>query len=261
MELLKPRKSRMLNKLRSGQKVISFKINSGSPRLVEMAASAGFDCVWICQEHVPTGAEIMEAQIMAGKAHDVDVLVRVAKGSYSDLVRPLEADASGIMVPHVRSAAEAKKIADTVRFQPVGMRPLDGGNADGMYCALPTAEYVRFVNENRFIVIQIEDPEAVAELDEICAVPGIDIIFYGPGDYAHALGVPGQLDNPEVVRVRKLVLEAAHRHGKYAATVASMANLKMLYDLGFDYLNCSSDVGLLNAGFKNIRAAANECGL
>ena len=94
-----PRRSRMLDRMRAGEKVISYKLNSVCPRLAELVAMTGFDAIWICQEHVPNDHSTLEAQIMAAKAHDVDTIVRVAKGPYSNFIRPLEADASAIMVP------------------------------------------------------------------------------------------------------------------------------------------------------------------
>lgn len=252
-----PRRSRMLDKMRSGKKVISFKLNFSCPRSAELVAMSGFDAVWICQEHVPTDHSVMEAQIMAAKAHDCDTIVRVAKGSYSDYIRPLESDAAGIMIPHLMSLAEAEEIARTVRFHPIGRRPVDGGNADGLYCKLNFKEYIRFMNENRLIIVQIEDPEPLSELDKICQVPGIDMIFFGPGDFSHAIGHPAEFDHPEVVRARKLVVETAHKYGKFAGTV-SVPSLTQCYAEGFDYVNCGSDVSSLGAKCTEIMNLYNE---
>ena len=76
------------------------------------------------------------------------------------------------------SLEEAKKIVYYTKFHPVGRRPIDGGNADGKYCLVDEKEYVKCANEQRFVIVQIEDPEPMAELEEICALPGIDMIFF-----------------------------------------------------------------------------------
>lgn len=99
------------------------------------------------------------------------------------------------MVPHLMSLEEAKEIIRMTRFQPLGLRPVDGGNADGLYCGFDFREYIRFANENRMVIVQIEDPEPLSELDEICKVPGIDMIFFGPGDFSHAIGHPAEFDH------------------------------------------------------------------
>ena len=102
------------------------------------------------------------------------------------------------------------------------------------------------VDKRRQIIVQIEDPEPLAELEEICQVPGIDMIFFGPGDFSHALGIPGELDSPEVNRARRRIAETAHKHGKFAGTTCSMENMKAYFQLGYDFLNCGSDVSAMN---------------
>ncbi|MBI2438772.1 MAG: aldolase, partial [Lentisphaerae bacterium] len=92
------RKSKVLAKLRSGKVVCSFKTNLDSARATEIAAMAGFECIWTCLEHGPNDLSLIERQINAAKAWDVDVMVRVARGSYSDYIHPLELDAAGLMV-------------------------------------------------------------------------------------------------------------------------------------------------------------------
>lgn len=255
--MIAPRKSRLLQKMRAGEKTISYKLNLADPRAAEIAAMNGFDAIWICQEHVPTDQSTMCNQILAAKVHDCDTIVRVAKGCYSDYILPLEADASAIMIPHLMSLAEAKEIAHTVRFSPIGRRPVDGGNADGLYCMLDFKEYIKFMNENRMIIVQIEDPEPLSELDEICQVPGIDMIFFGPGDFSHAIGVPGEANHPEVAKARKLVVETAHKYGKFAGTV-SVPSLKDAYTEGFDFVNCGADVVAIGSNCASIMKMKNE---
>lgn len=255
--MIMPRKSRLLEKMRSGKKVITYKLNLSCPRVAEIAAMSGFDGIWICQEHVPTDYNTMSAQILAAKAYDCDCIVRVAKGCYSDYIRPLEADASGIMIPHLMSLEEAREIVHTVRFHPIGLRPVDGGNADGMYCKLDFKEYIKFMNANRLVIVQIEDPEPLSELDKICQLDGIDMIFFGPGDFSQAIGHPAEFDHPEIHRVRKLVVETAHKYGKFAGTV-SLPGLKECYNEGFDLVNCGADVAALSNNCAAIMQQKND---
>ena len=114
------RPSRILRLLRAHQFPTVLKANLSDPRVLEIAGLCGTDAVWLCNEHVPNDWIALENQIRAARLHDVDTLVRVTRGSYSDYIRPLEADATGIIVPHVTSAAEAREIVEYVRFHPVG---------------------------------------------------------------------------------------------------------------------------------------------
>lgn len=240
------RPSRVLGKLRAGQAVSVFKLNLSCARTAELAAAAGFDCIWSDLEHTANDWDVVEKQIWAAKTQDADVVVRVSRGGYSDYIRPLELDAAGIMVPHIMSLEDARQVVRITRFHPVGRRPIDGGNADGIYCNIPTADYVRQINEQRFLAIQIEDPEPLDDLEEIGRLRGIDIIFFGPGDFSHAIGAPGDLDHPRVIDTRRRVAEVCLANGKYAGTVGSPDTLDELIDMGYRFINIGADVLALN---------------
>ena len=252
------RESRVLRKIRNGKVATSIKLNMADPRVAEIAAMCGFDCIWIDMEHVPTDYQVVENIVRAAKNYDTDVLTRVAKGCYSDFIRPLEADSTGIMIPHVMSLEEAKQIVYFTKFHPIGRRPIDGGNADGKYCMLPANEYMRAANEQRFTVIQIEDPEPMDELEEICALPGIDMIFFGPADFSQGLGIPNDMSNPRVMEAKRLVAATARKHGKIAGTVGGMQNQDELIAMGYQFINLGSDVRALCNYFSDITAKCSN---
>ena len=238
------RKSKVLEKLRAGEVAKCFKTNFTEARIVEMVGLAGFDCVWTCYEHCGNDLAAIERQIYAAKATDMDIVVRVSKGSYSDFIRPLEMDATGIMVPHVMTAEEARDVAWKTKFHPIGRRPADGGNSDGGFL-FQKDNYMEDSNKEKFVICQIEDPEAMDQLDEIAQVKGIDMLFFGPGDFSHALGIPGQITNEKVMDAWKKTADACKKYGKLAGTVANPDTIVQLYEWGYRFLNMSSDVGAL----------------
>ncbi len=241
------RPSRVLAKLRAGQVATCFKLNLADARAMEIAAMAGFDCLWPDMEHVGNDLSVIENGIWAAKSQNVDVMVRVSRGGYSDYIRPLELDASGIMVPHIMSLADAQAPGQPVDELLAARRPVDGGNADGAYCNIDLQTYLKMANEQRFLVVQIEDPEPLAELDAIAALPGIDMLFFGPADFSQGIGAPGEWDDPRLLDARRRVAEAARRHGKFAGTVGSPANLGELVAMGYRFVNIGADVvGLSN---------------
>ena len=252
------RNSRVLRKMREGKVATSIKLNMSDPRVAEMAAMCGFDCIWVDLEHVPNSMTTIESIVRTAKIYDTDVLTRCSKGSYSDYIRPLEADSTGVMIPHLMSLEEAKKIVYYTKFHPIGRRPIDGGNADGKYCLVPTEEYVKTANEERFVVVQIEDPEPMDELEEICALPGIDMIFFGPADFSQGIGTPTDMGNERVLEARKKVAYTARKHGKFAGTVGGMKNQDMLIDLGYQFINLGSDVRALANYFGEITASCTD---
>lgn len=249
------RASRVLRKLRAGGVASCVKLNLADARVAEIAALCGLDCIWTDKEHVPNTLRDVEHQVRAAKMHDVDTLVRVQRGSYSDMIRPLELDAAGIMIPHLMSAAEARDIARLTRFHPIGRRPLDGGNSDGAYCLAPLDQYIEHANRERFIVVQIEGPEPMEEIDEIAATEGIDMLFFGPGDFTQAIGNPGGFDDPRVEAARRKVAEAATRHGKFAGTVGTIETLPTLIEMGYRFLSVGADVVALTERFGAIAKA------
>jgi 4-hydroxy-2-oxoheptanedioate aldolase len=247
---MKLRSSRVLKLLREGQLPTVLKINLSDPLVIEIAGLSGVDAVWLCTEHVPNDWLGLEGQIRAARVHNIDTLVRVGRGSYSDYIRPFEADATGIIVPHVASEKEARQIVEWVRFHPVGKRALDGGNTDGQYCLVPLGEYITYSNSQRVVILQIESPEALENVEQIAAVPGFDGILFGPGDFSHRIGKAGQIDAPEVVDARKRVAAACRQHGKFAMTAGLIAPLSELVQEGYRVIGIGADVVGLGAYVK-----------
>ena len=250
------RRSKVLEKLRAGRVAHAFKLNGSCARTADLASLFRFDCIWSDREHIANDWSLLEKQIWAAKSNDTDVIVRVSKGSYSDYIRPLELDAAGIMVPHVTSAEEVRQVVRMTRFHPVGRRPLDGANADSRFLLVGMDEYLRQANEERFVVVQIEDPEAMDQLDEIAAVPGINVLFFGAGDYSHALGVP--IQHPEVKKAREKVVRAAAAHGKFAGAVGIGEHYEELVAMGYLFINVGSDIRILREG---LHALSSKLGL
>jgi 4-hydroxy-2-oxoheptanedioate aldolase len=241
------RKSRVLRQMRNGFVATSTKLNLESIRGVDIAAMCGFDCIWVDMEHVPTDYNFIENAVRAAKVHDVDLLTRVRRGCYSNLINPFEADSTGIMVPHLMSLEDAKKVVYYTKFYPEGRRPIDGGNADGAYCLIDGTEYMKQANQERFVIVQIEDPEPLEELEEICALPGLDMIFFGPADFSHGLGTFCDMSDYRVEEAKKRIADCARRHGKWAGTVGGVANFDALVDMGYTFINTGADViGLAN---------------
>lgn len=252
------RESKILRTIKEGKTAVSAKLNFSDPRGVELAAMCGFDAVWIDMEHVPNGFRDVEEAVRASKNFDCDVITRVAKGCYSDYIRPLEADSTAIMIPHLMSLEEAKKTVYYTKFHPIGRRPLDGGNADGGYCMVDVFDYMKTANEQRIVIVQIEDPEPLDSLEEICRLPGIDMLFFGPADFSQGIGKPCDFSNPEISECRKRIADTVRRNGKYCGTTGTAENFEEYKALGYNLINIISDVTTLGAGYKSALALINR---
>ena len=236
------RPSRVLRTIAEGKVARVLKLNTSDAKVAEVFALAQPDAVWLCTEHTSASFEQIENQIRAAKLYDVDAIVRVARGSYSDYIRPLEMDAAGLIVPHVMNLADATRVQDMTKFAPLGKRAVDGGNNDGQFCRVEFLDYLKTANQERFVCYQVEDPEVLDDLDAIAALDGVDALFFGPGDFSLALGIPGQMDHPEIQKTRVRVAEIARKHGKIAATVTGTATVREYADMGYNLMNIGADV-------------------
>lgn len=102
--------------------------------------------------------------------------------------------------------------------------------------------YIEQANKQRFVVLQIEDPEPLDDLEAIADLDGYDMLFFGPGDFSQGIGAPGQWDHPKLLETRRLVAEVANKYGKFAATVGSPDNLNELTDMGYKFISIGADV-------------------
>ena len=252
------RKNRIIEKLKADQLVTSLKINCTDSIPVENAAMCGADCIWLDMEHCAADYNEIGKQILAAKAHGAEVIVRTPRGAYSNLTRPLELDASGVMVPHVMGYEDARQVVYYSKFHPIGRRPIDGGNADGKYGLLSMEDYIRYSNEEKLTIIQIEDVEALEDIERIAALDGIDMLFFGPADFSQSIGQPTNIGNDVTLAAKRMVAQVARAHGKFAGTVGDPSQLKALYDMGYRFINFGADVDGLCMYFADTMAQVKK---
>jgi 4-hydroxy-2-oxoheptanedioate aldolase len=199
--------------------------------------------------------------ILAARSTGMDSMVRIEKDNYPSALKPLEMGAKGIIVPHVKTANQAKEIVRAMRFYPVGRRGVDGVNADSGWMSIEFKDYLKFSNRETFIALQIEDPEAVDSIEEIASIPGYDILFVGPGDLSVAMGIPGDIENKKIWDVIEKVGKMADKYGKYAGTIAgSPERAKKLLDLGHRFLTAGADIIFLRESFLKLKSEYEELG-
>jgi 4-hydroxy-2-oxoheptanedioate aldolase len=256
------RPSRIKAKLRRGEPVLVTTIHAIDPSFHEMASLMGFDGLWLDLEHHPVSLETAAGLMRAARVGTADALVRPAKGEFMRLGRVLEAGAQGIMYPRCSDAAEAREVVQWAKFAPLGRRGVDSGNADTPYCLMPLDEYVREANEQTFIVVQLEDPGAVANAREIAEVEGVDVLFFGPGDYSVLTGVPGQFQHPTIEEAIRTVAAAARAAGKHwGIPVGSPERAKQMLDLGARLLAYGADIIWVQQGLEETRRRFAPLGL
>ncbi|TVR66998.1 MAG: hypothetical protein EA427_15175 [Spirochaetaceae bacterium] len=202
---------RVLEKIGAGSVPVGTVINLRDPLVTEIVAAAGLDFVWIDLEHSSMANAEVDAHIVAARSRGIAPFVRLP---WNDPVRVkpiLEMGPAAVIFPFVNSGEEARAAVAACRYPPEGVRGFCPHRAID-FGAQPLEEYLEIARREPWVVVQIEHVEAVAHIDEICAVPGIGSILVGPFDLTMSLGKAGQMRDPEVVALLDTAGDAARRH-------------------------------------------------
>lgn len=236
--------------------------NFASPRHVDfICRSGGFDALWFDLEHFDLATQDLAVLNLVARAFPITTIARFKAADYQTVMRILETGVGGIMGAMVNSAAEARQIVSWAKFnnpapapgEVTGVRGWNGGNIDAAYATLPALEYIQYQNTQTMIICQIETRAAVAAAGEIAAVPGVDGLFFGPGDFSVAVGVPGQIDHPDVRRAMGEVAAACRAAGKWWGTVAVGAEMcARVFALGARLISPGGDVKVMQAGVREL---------
>jgi 2-keto-3-deoxy-L-rhamnonate aldolase RhmA len=188
-------------------------------------------------------------------------MLRTPTRQKTKLYRYLEDGASGLMIPLVSTAEEAKELVQSVKFPPIGQRGLDGAGLDGDFYLQNLDAYPEEANRETFLVVQIETPEAVRNAGEIAAVEGVDGLFIGPGDLGLRIK-RGPSGTPTMQQSIEMVAAAAKKHGKaWGQPVGSVEQMKQLHALGGRLLAHGSEWWGMVQMFERATALYDEgCG-
>lgn len=238
------RKSKTLARIRNKQTVRMCCLGHYIPAFVKHAAHFGFDCIWLDMEHRNFSDRDVQSLLTYSHLHDIDIMVRPATLEKTRLYRYLEDGAAGLMIPHVNTAEKARLLVDAVKFPPLGDRGLDGAGLDADFYVNGVDSYLERANAETFLVVQIETPQAVANVDEIAAVPGVDGLFIGPGDLGLRLKLqPGELT---LEAAFERTAASCQRHGKaWGSPVATREILHRRQEQGGQLLAHGGDFGAI----------------
>jgi 2-keto-3-deoxy-L-rhamnonate aldolase RhmA len=236
-------------KLAANELVLCFGVNQlRTPNIAMIAASCGFDALYIDLEHNPTSLETAAAICVAAIGLGITPIARVF---LQDAARILDCGAQGVMVPHVNTAAEARAIVDACRFAPLGHRSAAGTLPSLGYAALSQPEICRTLNQETLLMAMIETPAAVANAHEIAAVEGIDVLHIGSTDLSTEMGIPGDYQHQRMRQAFETVASAAKAHGKAMGVGGVRQDVQFqtwLLELGVRYLTSGSDTLYILSG-------------
>ncbi|MEW6753846.1 MAG: aldolase/citrate lyase family protein [Candidatus Latescibacterota bacterium] len=237
--------ARFRERLAAGETLVGVSMALADPQASEALADS-VDFLWYDQEHAALGPEVLRAHLLAARSRRTPGFVRVP-GSGACFLKPvLDAGASGVVVPQVRSAAEVRQVVLDCRYPPQGQRGF-GPLVPTLYGRQGGPDYVERANREVFVAVMIETAEALAEIAHITAVPGLDSVVIGPWDLSGSLGVLGQVESPPVVSAMAVIVAAAQRAGVWvgAGMGADPDYALTLAGRGVQWLQVGGDCGYL----------------
>jgi 2-dehydro-3-deoxyglucarate aldolase len=240
------------SKLARSELTIGSWITLGHPAIAEIMASAGFDWLVLDMEHSVLELGEVQTIIQVLDKQQCPAIVRLTSNHPDQIKRVMDAGATGVMVPMVKSAADAHAAIQSVYYPPRGQRGVGLARAQGYGASFP--EYQRWMEQNAIVVVMIEHVDAVNDIDAILSVPEIDAYIIGPYDLSGSMGRPGELNHADVQAAIECVLRAGQRAEKPGGIHVIEPDpdaLQQRIRSGFNFLGYTLDIRILDSLCRN----------
>ncbi|MFW6116334.1 MAG: HpcH/HpaI aldolase family protein [bacterium] len=245
--------STVKHKLREGEPVFHCQVLMHHPMVVERLGYAGFDVVCLDAEHAPLDGETCVHLVRAAECVGVTPIFRSTLNHEDEVLPMLDTGLMGIMVPHVNTKRRAQMAVRAVKYAPVGSRGMTPGRASRYGAAgISTQEYIENSNRETLVLVQIEEIDAVKNLEDILSVDNVDVYVLGTGDLAQSMGFPGERQHPEVLAVVDEVIDRVTSAGRVVGMPAGGHSIDEWLDRGVRYLIWGDGGLLMSAARKAI---------
>lgn len=253
--------SKIKEKLKGNNVSLGTWMSIGHVSIAEMLASAGYDWVVIDMEHSTITVADALNLLIAIEGRGAAPLVRLSWNDPVQAKRLMDAGAAGVLVPMVNTKADAELAVKSVKYPPLGFRGTGLARAQGY--GLTFNDYVRRANEDGLLIVQIEHIDAVRNIDDILSVSGIDGTFIGPYDLSASMGIPGQLNHPDVEEAKRRVLQATLAYGLAAGIHlvhpgTAPADLQQCLAQGYRFVALGTDILLVGESCRALHNAARQ---
>jgi 2-dehydro-3-deoxyglucarate aldolase/4-hydroxy-2-oxoheptanedioate aldolase len=236
--------------LRSGKSTYGTFLGLGTPLTAEIAAIAGLDWVLLDLEHGASSESDIGDTVVSAGAYGIPTIVRVESNERIRIGRALDAGAAGLMIPRIETVEQVHAVLRCMTYPPKGERGVATYNRSAAWGTDVTGIYA---GRESVCIIQIETLGALAKVEEIAAIDGVDVLFVGPLDLSFALGVPQEFKNEKYLEATNRVIAAAQAHGKVAGILAPDADAAQeLRDRGFNFVVIGSDSTILTKSISQL---------
>jgi 4-hydroxy-2-oxoheptanedioate aldolase len=229
--------NRMKARMARGEAALGCSLMFPSPQIVEMLGHAGFDWVLLDCEHGSLSLTDVEVMAMAADAVGITAIARPRGNTAADIQSVMDRGVAGVQVPHVNTAEDARRAVSAVKFGPGAARGLAAGTRPdrwGLGARMP--DFAAQANAHSLVCVQIEHQEAVANIEEILGVEGVDVFFIGPSDLSQSMGFPGDPRAPPVAAAIEATLARIRAAGRTPGMPATAENLAAILASGCRYI-------------------------
>jgi 2-dehydro-3-deoxyglucarate aldolase/4-hydroxy-2-oxoheptanedioate aldolase len=241
-----------------GETLFGLFLDLVSPASAELCGQAGYDWLIVDLEHGAGTEADLPAMLMAVETTGAAALVRPQSGERLRIGRALDQGATGIMVPRLESADDAREAVTFLRYPPAGVRGVALRTRGGGLGSVAHADVAQ-ISDRIVGIVQIESAGALREADAIAATDGVDVLFVGPADLSHSLGVPGQFGHKTYLAAIETVLEACRAHGKSPGILLYDLEIVPRYlEWGFRFMGIGADGALVSNGAQAALAAVRD---
>jgi 2-dehydro-3-deoxyglucarate aldolase/4-hydroxy-2-oxoheptanedioate aldolase len=246
-------------RIRDGETLIGVFSDLASPMAVELCGRAGYDWAVLDLEHgAATEADLL-ALLYAAATTSMAPIVRPQSAERLRVGRALDLGAEGIMLPQLKSIDEVREAVSYLRYPPVGQRGVALRTRGAGIGTLGHGELAGVVNERVVGIVQIETGGMVADAEAIVALPEVDVLFVGPADLTHNMGIPGRFDDSRYLDALRTVVSATEAHGKAAGIlIYDAAALPPLLEMGFRFIGLGSEGSFVSTGARSMLEAAGR---
>jgi len=233
--------------LQEGKPVIGATISVNSVEIAAQAASLGFDFIWLEMEHAPLSLETVRNVVLATRGLPAVPLARPPVNELWTAKRVLDAGVLGVVFPFTNTPELARQAAAACRYPPRGFR---GSGAALAQFRWPAPEgYYDFADKNVMVIAVVEDTQALSQIDEIAATPGLDVLFIGTSDLSFSLGLRGRQDHSRLEAAIAKIVAAGKKHGKVLGRPArTPEEVRRFQKQGFLFFQTVTDLGFMAAG-------------
>ncbi len=225
-----------------------------SPDVVEVIGLTGLDFVVIDMEHSPITHSTLSPMIVAAESKGITPYVRVPQLSASDILRTLDSGAHGVQIPHVENVVDARRVINYSKYFPLGERGMAPSTRGGSYTLDATPESLKRANEDTLVVLTLESEASLDSVDKLIEIDGVDVIYIVPYDLSQAMGLPGEVEHPKVLKQMDRIFESVNKSGKLSGSFANTPErAKRMKDMGINFLTCETDGTLLRRAYHNLR--------